>query len=69
MADSASGKPWYKSKTVWLNVAGAAGTLAQMYGGTVIPPQYAALVMAGANVAIRFMTSEPVTAGATPPSA
>ncbi len=44
-----------KSKTFWLNVAGFAAAYAN-----VLPPEYAALVIAVANIANRFLTKGPV---------
>lgn len=58
-------KRWYKSKTVWLNVATAvagAGPLVANFTGLVEPFTYALLLTAVgvANVALRFITTQGV---------
>lgn len=53
-------KPFWQSKTLWLNVIGGAVLLAQGQFGQVLDPDVAALVLAAANVALRFVTREPL---------
>ena len=58
-------KKWYKSKTVWLNVATAvagATPLIANFTGLVSPFTYALLltVVGIANIALRFLTVEGV---------
>lgn len=57
------GKPWYKSKTVWLNVAtvvAGGGPLVANFTGLVSPVTYAILLtfIGLANVALRFITTK-----------
>ncbi len=44
------------SKTFWLNILG----LIASYGGF-LPPKYSVPVMAGANIAVRLLTNQPVS--------
>jgi hypothetical protein len=52
-------KPWWKSRTVWFNVASAIVTLAAAPIG--LSPATAAIVTAVGNVVLRTTTSGPVT--------
>lgn len=45
-----------KSKTLWLNIAGALLTVSGM-----VPPEYGALLTAVANIINRYFTTQPVT--------
>lgn len=54
-------KPFWKSRTFWLNALAGVGLLAQGQFGDVLDPETAALVLAGANLALRFLTREPVS--------
>lgn len=49
-------KSIFQSKTFWANVAGFALVYAD-----VLPKEYAALVIAVANIALRFLTTGPVS--------
>lgn len=55
-------KDWWKSKTIWVNVA--VGALAAIQAGTDVLGKAAPLELVGflaaANVALRFLTGEPV---------
>ena len=44
------------SKTFWLNVVGLLGELTG-----ILPPLYAAPILAVLNIALRFLTDKPVT--------
>lgn len=50
-------KPWWKSKTVWLNVLAGAAELSQVLP---LPPGTVAIIAAIANVGLRFITDQPV---------
>ena len=60
------GKKWWKSKTLWLNVALGAASVAEANLGllreTLGPQSYLGLITlaAGLNAALRFVTSQPV---------
>ena len=56
-------KPWYKSKTMWFNIAtvlAGAGPIVANFTGLVSPFAYALLlsVVGGANIALRLMTDK-----------
>ena len=60
------GKAWWKSKTLWLNAALACGAVAEANLG-MIREYFGAnayfgltIFAAGANAALRFITSQPV---------
>jgi hypothetical protein len=61
-------KPWWKSRMIWLN--GAAGAVAFIAGawddvGKHIPvwlTYSAGMIVAGANVALRFVTTDAIVA-------
>lgn len=50
-------KPWYLSKTLWINVLGAIILLIPAVSDY-IDPKTGALVLAVANVALRLITSK-----------
>lgn len=52
-------KSIFASKTLWLNLLGGAATVLG-YAADVLPPHYAALALALANIANRFITESPV---------
>lgn len=54
-------KPFWKSRTFWVNVAGGAGAVLNGPGGAVVPPEWLALALAGINLALRFATKVPVS--------
>lgn len=49
-------KPFWKSKTIWTNLLMGALALAD-----VLPPEWAAVLTAVANLGLRFVTKEGVT--------
>lgn len=56
-------KPWYKSRTVWLNVAtllAGAGPVVANFTGLVNPLVYAVMltIVGGANIGLRFLTDK-----------
>lgn len=53
-------KPWYQSKTIWLNIAATAATLGDaLTGAGILGPQAAAAVAIG-NVLLRAVTTTPI---------
>jgi hypothetical protein len=52
-------KSIFASKTFWLNVLGGAATILS-YSADILPPHYAALALAAANVLNRLFTKQPV---------
>jgi len=67
------GKDWWKSKTIWANAIALISTLFGLLGYAEIPPDQQAAVVAGVmtivNIALRFVTSEPIKKpGGAPPA-
>lgn len=57
---NATGKKWYESKTLWVNVIIAVVILIQTKYGFVIDPTMQALALSGINVVLRAVTKEPI---------
>lgn len=60
-----SSKPWWASKTVWANVMALIATLGAGFGLNLgLDPETQALILAAVmalvNLALRFVTSEPI---------
>ncbi len=56
-------KKWYKSKTIWINVVGAAAlVVSEVVGGGVIPRNVGIIVLAALNGVVRFLTNEGIGA-------
>lgn len=58
-------KPWYQSRTIWVNVLSLIIALAALFAGDTLglPPdvvKYATIVLAVANVVLRTVTSEAI---------
>lgn len=54
-------KPWYHSRMIWLNIVAAAGqAIAATQDAPMWVVQLGAVVQAGANVLLRFDTSQPI---------
>ena len=53
-------KPIWQSKTFWLNLLGGAVMLLPHFA-ELLPPQYAAIALAAANILNRFFTKKEVT--------
>lgn len=53
-------KAWWRSKTLWLNLVAGAALLTQSQFGFVLDAQAQAAILAVINLALRFITSEPV---------
>lgn len=54
-------KPWYKSRTIWINLMGG---LAMLFNGPLahlMPMEYTAFGLAAVNVALRLITTQGVT--------
>lgn len=56
-------KPWYRSKTLWVNIIGALAMALQSELGYLLPPQYQALALAVANAALRLVTGSAIDPG------
>lgn len=57
------GKPWWQSKTIWINALTAIITIGTQLSGS-LPPEYAAKIAAGlalVNLVLRVITTEAVT--------
>jgi hypothetical protein len=57
---TASGKKFWTSKTLWVNVLGIVALGVQSYMGYVIPPEQQGLILLGLNGLLRLFTKEPV---------
>lgn len=58
------GKPWWASKTLWANLIALGASIAAGFGVDIGPEAQASLVggvMAVVNIALRFLTIEPLT--------
>ena len=60
-------KPWYASKTIWINVIAFIATMATVFGvdlpfelGTEAQAEIVAAIMAVVNIALRFVTASPI---------
>ncbi len=57
-------KPWWQSRTLWVNGLTAAVTILTWAGG-IVPPEWQPAVtlgLAAVNFALRFITTQPVGA-------
>jgi len=57
------GKPWYASKTVWVNLIALMAVLASFKGIEITPEEQAQIltgVLAIVNILLRFTTHEPI---------
>lgn len=60
------GKEWWKSKTLWVNGLTFVGALLSFAAGHEVIAQYPAVasgiltVVAAVNIALRFLTNEPI---------
>ena len=53
-------KPWYHSKTVWVNFIAAGALIAQANYGFLITPEIQALALTGVNLLLRAVTKEEI---------
>ena len=54
-------KPWYRSRTIWLNVLAATGqAIAAAAGAPAWAVELGAVMQAMANVLLRFDTDQPI---------
>ena len=56
-------KPFYKSKTFWLNTVGILiiGLQFILSINAIVDPEFQALILAVLNILLRFKTREPIT--------
>ena len=54
-------KSIFQSKTFWVNVLGAGAAVLNGPLGADVPPEALAAIVAALNIAVRFVTSEPVS--------
>lgn len=57
-----SGKKWYLSKTLWVNIIAASAIIIQNKYGFVLDSSTQTLILAGVNVALRAITKEALVA-------
>lgn len=61
-------KPFWESKTFWLNILAAAAFIVSGHAGFNVPDDVAALIMAIINIANRFLTKGPIAVSPPPPT-
>ncbi len=59
-AQSPPAKPWYASKTVWVQALALVATVAQAQWGWVAPPEYEAAGLLVVNLILRAITRQPI---------
>lgn len=62
-----NGKPWWASKTLWVNLVALAASVAAGFGFDISGEAQTSLVagvMALVNIGLRLITSEPIRKGA-----
>lgn len=57
---SVAGKPWWTSKTLWVNSITALAVGLQMRYGYIASPEVQLLALAGVNMLLRKVTGEPI---------
>jgi hypothetical protein len=55
-----TGKKWYTSKTVWVNIIAAGALFAQMKWGFIVDPATQALILSGVNLVLRKITKQAI---------
>lgn len=55
-------KPWYLSKTLWVNALAAVAMFAQNQFGYILSPEVQAYVLVVANILLRTVTHEELSA-------
>lgn len=55
-----SGKPWYTSKMLWVNVVGISAMVAQRWTGFLVPVEDQAIVLGLINLILRLITKQPL---------
>lgn len=53
-------KPWYLSRTLWLNFLAIAAMFVQSATGFAISPEEQAAILAVVNIFLRFLTKEEI---------
>lgn len=56
-------KPFWRSRTFWLNIIVAAALIAEGVTGkhVVVPVEVQAIILAGINLVLRALTKEPIS--------
>ena len=54
------GKPFWRSKTFWVNLIAVIGMMAQTQYGFVITPEEQAAILGVINLILRAVTKEPI---------
>lgn len=61
MPVTAESKPWYASRTLWINVGTVVGTAGLAAASTITPTTAAGVaILAAANVILRCLTGQPL---------
>lgn len=58
--EGTEGKPWYQSKTVWVNAIAAVAFVIQAFAGFPVSPAVEGLVLGVVNIALRAITKKPL---------
>jgi len=53
-------KPFYISKTLWVNVLAIAGLIIESYTGHILSPEMQAMVLGAVNILLRLITKEEI---------
>jgi hypothetical protein len=54
-------KPWYKSKTVWVNIIAVIVLIVQTQTGLIVPENYQTWAIIAINFLLRLITKEELT--------
>jgi amino acid transporter len=54
-------KPWYRSKTMWVNIIAGLALLIQLYSGFIIGPEEQTAIIIVINLILRAITGKGLT--------
>ena len=53
-------KPWYESKTIWVNVVAVITLIAGRFFHVNLPTEFEGYFLAGVNIVLRFLTKHSI---------
>ena len=53
-------KPFYISKTLWVNVLAIAGLIIESYTGHILSPEMQGMILGAVNIILRLVTKEEI---------